>query len=268
MGKFNGGLPTDIVRLLDTIDCMTKPIRTFDLGLMSLDQIMPRQLVAQLEMINQIFPPELASLLESIEHLPERQKEAMVILALNGWFVGLQLPFGLQKKILRKIIETTDEVDILLCEHFEAQFDEIKSNLKIRHAERSAIIEQLFEAHQRQLYYLTVPTALTQVDGICYSSEYEGYLFMRVRGGDGLSQVANKLKNADLTEYQQVLLSPFMTLLPITHTAKEREVNGSHGVLNRHTIIHGESVDYGSRINSVKALVLLNYVSTALIKQH
>ena len=35
-------------------------------------------------------------------------------------------------------------------------------------------------------------------------------------------------------------------------------------VLNRHEVLHGESVDYGTEINSLKAMSLLYYIASVL----
>ena len=35
-------------------------------------------------------------------------------------------------------------------------------------------------------------------------------------------------------------------------------------VLNRHEVLHGESVDYGTEINSLKAISLLYYIASVL----
>ena len=50
--------------------------------------------------------------------------------------------------------------------------------------------------------------------------------------------------------------------LPLTATARERGQNFTQ--LNRHQVLHGESVDYGTCVNSLKAISFLNYVSFAL----
>ena len=42
-----------------------------------------------------------------------------------------------------------------------------------------------------------------------------------------------------------------------------RAANGSTG-LNRHAVMHGESLDYDTKEKSLRALSLLNYVAVAL----
>jgi hypothetical protein len=55
------------------------------------------------------------------------------------------------------------------------------------------------------------------------------------------------------------ILSPLAETLPINASENERPRNFNG--LNRHMVLHGESLDYGSKVNSLKAISLVNYVS-------
>ena len=59
------------------------------------------------------------------------------------------------------------------------------------------------------------------------------------------------------------LLSPLAQTLPIGESELERG-KGFSG-LNRHIILHGDSLDYGNKINSLKAISLINYVAHVLM---
>jgi hypothetical protein len=58
------------------------------------------------------------------------------------------------------------------------------------------------------------------------------------------------------------LLSPLAQTLPIG--ASERQRNEEFIGLNRHMVLHGESLNYGNKINSLKAISLINYVAHVL----
>lgn len=62
--------------------------------------------------------------------------------------------------------------------------------------------------------------------------------------------------------YRAALLSPLAQSLPISASEKERRADFSG--LNRHTVLHGESVDYGTKENSLRAISLINYVAHVL----
>ncbi|MED7789604.1 hypothetical protein [Francisella sp. 19X1-34] len=62
--------------------------------------------------------------------------------------------------------------------------------------------------------------------------------------------------------YKAALLSPLAESTPIGASEHEREEG--FNLLNRHTVLHGEFLDYGNKVNSLKAISLINYVSQAL----
>jgi len=58
--------------------------------------------------------------------------------------------------------------------------------------------------------------------------------------------------------FMAAILSPLAEILPINASENERPRNFNG--LNRHMVLHGESLDYGSKVNSLKAISLINYV--------
>ena len=62
--------------------------------------------------------------------------------------------------------------------------------------------------------------------------------------------------------FRHALLSPLSHSLPIS--ASEYERDEYFNELNRHQVVHGESLDYGTEINSLKSISLLNYVTQVL----
>jgi hypothetical protein len=73
-------------------------------------------------------------------------------------------------------------------------------------------------------------------------------------------------------EMSAAMLSVLSNVLPINATERERaNFLDARGLtdwreLNRHTVLHGESLDYGTRINSLKAISLINYFVGVLSK--
>lgn len=62
------------------------------------------------------------------------------------------------------------------------------------------------------------------------------------------------------------MLSPLSKVLPINASEKERRRSlqdrglSTWGELNRHLVLHGETTDYGTQQNSLKAVSLINYL--------
>jgi hypothetical protein len=82
---------------------------------------------------------------------------------------------------------------------------------------------------------------------------------------------ARQPRTADVVAVRQLaqdsleaaLLHPFELALPISASAAERR-DLQIGLLNRHSILHGEATDYGTEMNSLKSISLLYYVASTL----
>lgn len=106
----------------------------------------------------------------------------------------------------------------------------------------------------------TTPIFLAQTDGICYEVVYQ-HLFMRVRG-EKKPSTAIFVDTIASDTFRHALLSPLSQPLPISASKGERDE--SFNELIRHQVMHGESLVYGTEINSLKSIFLLNYVTQVL----
>lgn len=83
--------------------------------------------------------------------------------------------------------------------------------------------------------------------------------------GQKIPQTANKIEQLTKHASVSVIFELFFVNLPISANRTERREQGiDDRVLNRHTIIHGESVQYDSEINSLKAISWICYVVKTL----
>jgi hypothetical protein len=214
-----------------------------------------------LEALQDQFLPLLAQLVETSEQLPPAYQKALRILAEHGWYMDMEMvlraPLELSKQFEEGHVPAADE---LMAGHFEARMVEIEQFLVKSFPLRAKIIASAFLAHREGLFELSVPVLLTQADGIC--REASGYhLFLR-NNKTGNPAVAAYVEGMAGDLMWRAVLSPLTEMLPINKSEKERG-EGFAG-LNRHMVLHGESLDYGTRINSLKAVSLINYVSQVL----
>lgn len=116
---------------------------------------------------------------------------------------------------------------------------------------RMPIIKEAIKAHKSGDYYLAVAALLPQIEGII---------------ADGFGHVG-QMYNEELEDYIEELnkkREPFNDLLNDFYL-KIILVNFGHGErikssLSRHAIVHGGDVDFGTNINSLKTILLLDYV--------
>lgn len=209
--------------------------------------------------LSSIITPAFEELQRSFRELPPKIQEALLLLAQHGWYLDFNMPLPSLWDIKEAISSgEIDEVEEALVEYFESQLDEIENSFNAQFPHRSHIIASAFKAHRNGEYFLSIPVLLAQTDGIC-KEVVDQYLFMKK---DKKPRTAIYVEQIAADTYKAALLSPLAASTPIGASEHEREQG--FNLLNRHMVLHGESLDYGSKVNSLKAISLVNYVSQAL----
>lgn len=204
--------------------------------------------------------PAFQELIESFDKIPVNIQNAILSLANKGWYLYIDpnMPPSRFQEIIQAIVDEEFTDDILI-QYFEKQFKEIEESIITKFPDRKHIIVQALEAHIRGEYYLSIPVLLAQTDGICKDKTCQ-YFFI---SNNGKPEIATYVETTIATDaFKAALLNPFVQKMPINMNRNEREKDFNE--LNRHMVLHGESLDYGTKENSLKALSLINYVSQAL----
>lgn len=196
---------------------------------------------------------------ERIKEYAENTPFHILLLAKNGWFIDidnceLSLPEYLANKIMDGDLDSTDEY---LTNYYHDNINSIFETLMHRHSDRKNILSQILNSYYTENFYLLIPTLLTQVDGICFDFTKKKF-FIKDNYNRYLPQVTAELeKTAD--HFLSLYLSPFQNHIPISVSEKYIQQFPCH--LNRHEILHGVNTDYGTKINSLKVISLLKYIS-------
>lgn len=192
---------------------------------------------------------------DNLRQIPSHLHAPLRDLARQGWYLdpswSLDAPLKAHKILCTEGSESLDEA---LVDYFESQSTSIINALAKHHPKREAIIRSALRAHHSEEFELSVPVFLIQADGIS-KEQFGRYLFIRSNGNPEISSYLDTLDKDDL-------LRAFMAPLaePTTINLAQKERGAAFVGLNRHLVLHGDSVDYGSRANSLKALSLLNHV--------
>jgi len=123
---------------------------------------------------------------------------------------------------------------------------------------RTKVLNSAFLSHREKNYYSSIPLFLTQADGICFDLT-DKRVYRTNKGVPEISKLIRELPEKDILK---ILLQPLKIQGLITATKDQR--HSFSGNINRHEILHGISVDYGTRINSCKAISWLVYISDVL----
>lgn len=206
--------------------------------------------------------PFLAKLHQAVEQLPQRTKDELEALAMCGWYIDPDMPCSASKELAVLFLEgKNDEGDLLLEQYYDENTRSIESRLIEVFPSREPILSEAFEAHRKGMYALSVPVFLAQADGIC-KERLGVQLYCKTKGGNS-TQVRDAIDELELDPLLESLLAPFLKPFSINAGPSQR----IDAQLNRHAVLHGESVVYGTIRNSCKAISLISFTEWALSEQ-
>lgn len=197
----------------------------------------------------------IAQFREAALKYPPIMKSSLITLADEGWYLdwtGMALNDPIDLAELCSEGKHT-EAEAWLVEHYTGRLPEIEAELRKLFPNRAHILDQAFSAHRQGNFYLSVPAFLAQADGIYF--EFHGENFFMTRDAKGKFSAETK----DHDELFKALTAPFSNTTSIRKTGKERGADFIY--LNRHVVMHGESLDYGTEVKSLQAVSLLYYVA-------
>lgn len=211
------------------------------------------------ESFQKTFTQTSESVARSIESLSPKTQVALMTLANNGWYMDPDLSIPAIFRIAEAFTpENVSEANDAMCEYFDGQIGHIEQRLTELVPERVRLLSAALSAHVRGEYALSIPVFLAQADGICH--EITG---VQLYGRDnGKPKLAKALRKQPISPFVLSMLSPIIEPAPIS--AGEKERLGMIDILNRHCVLHGESIDYDNRLNSCRAISLVGYVAWIL----
>ena len=216
----------------------------------------------QLAEVPKRFAEQQQEFFESLQRLakelPKRQRKALQRLGEEGWFLDPAMPATLLQELELLFDEHPDEMTEWLKGFFRERLDVIEGKLVDSYPRRGHLFQQAFEAHREGKYGLSIPVFLAQADGIFGERTPERQSLFRARQREkAYTEYASQISE----NYRVIYLHPLSILSPLWMNEDERAERGdSFGGLNRHQVLHGESVDYDTEKNSLKAISLLSYL--------
>lgn len=201
------------------------------------------------------FNKELGEIISaSFEKLPDSVK----IFSKSGWYLTKEMTFSEIHNMASLVQEDKiSEVDSFMTQHIQENRDRIFRRLLDRFAERKVILSSAIQAHERKDYFASIPIFLSQSDGLCY--QITGYKLYTSENKK--PKVAKYHEQIEEGTFDHVLLQP---LTISSSLVAHSETEGYKGYLNRHEVLHGLSLDYGTEVNSCKSISILNFVGEIL----
>ncbi len=197
---------------------------------------------------------------ESIDLVRKSTPKNIQVLAEHGWYLPLTSSIFQAHNWANYISEDKSLVCIdqqiinLIDRHQQELYEELISNFP----ERKDLIESALKAHHNKDYNLSIPVFLSQSDGIC--KKITGYaMFSGSYKENSEKHIPNTRKWAkqqSIDSLYVAFLEPLKTKVGFNkHESKEDYIG-----YTRHSVLHGKSLDYGTEVNSYKAMCLLFYI--------
>jgi hypothetical protein len=200
-----------------------------------------------------------AELLEQWKIEKVKAPQSLRQLLQQGWY----LPFYINEATINSLANdisngNTYSADQFIMETFDQGSVVELEKLTTRFPARAKAIIAAFDAHRRGEYYLSIPVFFAQTEGIC--KEIIGSRFFSVKKGKPTTTSWASAREQD--DYVNLLLKP---LVEIGEARRIQEMGKPSGV-NRHDVLHGDSLDYGTKVNSYKAFSLLTYIGGTIFE--
>jgi hypothetical protein len=190
-----------------------------------------------------------------LRDLPDEVRGQLTVLMDQGWCLDPEMPHTWGRDLVAAFQEgENDEAQQWLIDYFKGREKEIEQTLIERHPKRSAIIADAFQAHRERRYHLCIPVLLAQADGVIHD-RHQRQLFSKKRTAN-LMEVLSGLPEDDM---RAIFIAAFYVDIPLTRNTQLLP-DGFDG-LNRHAVLHGTDPNYGTEINSLRAVSILNLAS-------
>lgn len=218
---------------------------------------LPEWYVAQEKVID-----EITRILER----PKAIQNSLIVLANNGWYFD----FDLVETALFELAEAFDgddckNVELALAEYFQSERVRIKDFLIDQFPNRRLILESAFEAHEHEKYVLSIPVLMAQIDGMCKEKTNASFFT-----GSEQSDLSKSLSTLVKESYLGLFVAPIeeKTTIRMSRADRLKFIENNSQVefkeLNRHLVLHGECIVYGTYLNSLKMISLAYYLVRVL----
>lgn len=181
------------------------------------------------------------------------RQENLEKLAELGWYLDPGMTLFAPTQLVRALSEGHEQEVLDAVRNYYAQrLDVIEETVRASFPHRDEILRDAFDAHRDGKYSLSVPVLLTQVDGMWHDRVSKSLFMRRER-----SEAVDDLDQENQHRFFEPLIGVFNESIPLWMSVNERSATFTE--LNRHQVLHGEVVDYGTEENSLKAISFLSF---------
>lgn len=207
--------------------------------------------------------PYIRNFVENVNAIPGLTRELSLVLQRRGWYILPQITFTEVGELVQVAHEEDFErVDALMSELVGQHADEIAADLISRFPKRAALLREAFDNHLDGRYASAITLLLTQADGFC--KDLLEVPYFSIQRNAKLSppepQTRRKIEELSLApgDFVLAVMEPLLTRGGMN--ASSGEYADYPDTLHRNPVLHGDSTDFGSEINSLKTISLAAYL--------
>lgn len=198
---------------------------------------------------------EIGRVSRDIASFPIDMQARILELMRGGWAVDPDQPILFVRLVSGEFGTEGEGIDAWIADHFESRLDDIQTLLAKRHPERAALLADAFNAPRSELYTLSIPVFLAQAEGVVADR------FKRIRPFSKVKNVSLASLLSDMGKGQLATLWADIQSGKADLSANVSDLPDEFNGLNRHAVMHGASVSYGTKVNSLKAISTLYMAS-------
>lgn len=192
---------------------------------------------------------------EGLRKLDKNFKISLDILADYGWYISRDMRLlDIFSHAGKALLNNKKGVDEAMLTYYKGSVKQIITKLIFNYPERKGILTEALECHKKKQYSASILILLSQADGIV-----QGNLFKIAKDKVNLKKVLSENQSS---EYLVEVLSKVRGIDSVISNKSNYKSD-----LNRHEIMHGLTNDFGTELNSLKALSLISFISDLLNTQ-
>jgi hypothetical protein len=210
-----------------------------------------------------VYEEQLKKVAESLQKTLEIIKLRNPVFIEEDWYLSEEVWLKFSLSEIYSI--TPNQLEKLLEKEFNIDSGTIKERIISKHPERNSIVEEIFKSYKRKHFYSVVILSYSFIDGISkkkFGINFWGY-------------------DKKLKETKSETISSLVTQDSLFNLIQKRLKNRGQMNLqdldipkenipysnNRHFVVHGESYLYGNKINALKSILMIDFVSSLKTKE-
>lgn len=185
-----------------------------------------------------------------------------------GWYLSPIMTNELDIDNVLKLSRAKDTlfVDTKLLSLFGKQkiINQILNSLSTQFPTRNRLFDEISKTYKLELYSSCITLCYSQTDGICKEIWDIGF-FDKEKKGTWELKLKSVLNKSDYGISNIFIEQLGISKNEITMYSEDKYFNNlekQKNTFNRHRVIHGHSINFGNKINALRAILLLDFINS------